>query len=74
MRLTFSLLLLCTLKSYAVDSIELHHNWRFRKAGDSTYYKATVPGVVQMDLLRHGVISDPFYGTNEADIQWIERE
>ncbi|MFN7119561.1 MAG: beta-mannosidase [Saprospiraceae bacterium] len=57
-----------------MNTTELHHNWRFRKAGDSTWYEATVPGVVQMDLLRHGVIPDPFYGTNEDSIQWIERE
>ncbi|MBK7870644.1 MAG: glycoside hydrolase family 2 protein [Saprospiraceae bacterium] len=54
--------------------MELHQNWRFRKAGDNTWYEATVPGVVQMDLIRHGVIPDPFYGTNEDSIQWIERE
>ncbi|MDX1942103.1 MAG: hypothetical protein SFU99_16185, partial [Saprospiraceae bacterium] len=57
-----------------MNSIELHQNWRFRKAGDNTWYEATVPGVVQMDLIRHGVIPDPFYGTNEDSIQWIERE
>lgn len=57
-----------------MNTIDLHENWRFRKAGDSVWYDATVPGVVQMDLLRHGVIPDPFYGANEDSIQWIERE
>ena len=74
MRISLLLLLLCSLKSFGVNTIDLHENWRFRKAGDSVWYDATVPGVVQMDLLRHGVIPDPFYGTNEDSIQWIERE
>ena len=70
----FILLLLLPLKLLCVNTTELHHNWHFRKAGDSVWYEATVPGVVQMDLLRQGVIPDPFYGTNEDSIQWIERE
>ncbi len=38
------------------------------------FHAAEVPGVVQLDLLRHGLIPDPFYGTNEDSIQWVERE
>lgn len=41
----------------------------------STYwYDAQVPGSVQRDLIRHGVLPDPFYGTNESKIQWVEDE
>jgi len=29
---------------------------------------------VQHDLIRHKVLSDPFYGTNEKLIQWVEDE
>ena len=57
----FILLLLLPLKLLCVNTTELHHNWH-------------LPGVVQMYLLRQGVIPDPFYGTNEDSIQWIERE
>ncbi|GAA4170591.1 glycoside hydrolase family 2 protein [Gryllotalpicola koreensis] len=32
---------------------------------------ATVPGVIHTDLLRAGLISDPFDGDNEAAQQWI---
>jgi beta-mannosidase len=35
------------------------------------WVKATVPGSVHLDLLAAGVIADPFYGLNEADLQWI---
>lgn len=61
-------------KSYAVDSLFLHENWQFRQAGNTEMHAAEVPGVVQLDLLRHGMIPDPFYGTNEDSIQWIERK
>lgn len=73
-RFLILIFLTISLKSYAVDSLLLHQNWQFRKAGDMTYYDAKVPGVVQMDLLRHDLIPDPYYGTNEDSIQWVERE
>ncbi len=33
---------------------------------------ATVPGVVHLDLMRSGVIPDPFVGKNELAVQWVE--
>ncbi|GAB3808218.1 glycoside hydrolase family 2 protein [Humibacter antri] len=36
-----------------------------------TNVPAVVPGVVHTDLLRAGLIADPFDGDNEADQQWI---
>ena len=47
--------------------------WRFRDATASSAWRAaTVPGCVHRDLLRHGLIPDPFWASNEADLQWIE--
>jgi beta-mannosidase len=34
--------------------------------------EASVPGTIHDDLLRHGLILDPFYGTNEDSVQWVE--
>ncbi|MDB6127215.1 MAG: csxA 1, partial [Verrucomicrobia bacterium] len=49
-------------------------DWKFRDATDATRWRsATVPGCVHRDLLRHELIPDPFYGTNELDLQWIEQ-
>ena len=46
--------------------------WRFRDATrGSPWRRAVVPGCVHRDLLRHGLIPDPFWGTNETDLQWI---
>ena len=50
--------------------------WEFRQHGkpDEPWRGAIVPGCVHTDLLRHGLIKDPFYGTNELDLQWIEEQ
>jgi beta-mannosidase len=47
--------------------------WRFRDATRrSRWRSAVVPGCVHRDLRCHGLIPDPFWGMNEADLQWIE--
>ena len=52
-------------------SQRLNSNWLFQKRGDNTWIDATVPGCVHLDLLDNGLIPDPFFGTNEKDIQWV---
>ncbi|WNS41411.1 glycosyl hydrolase 2 galactose-binding domain-containing protein [Paenibacillus sp. MMS20-IR301] len=49
-------------------------NWEFRACGDEAWLPAAVPGTVHMDLLRNGVIDEPFYGTNEHELQWIDKK
>lgn len=49
-------------------------NWKFRKNGDSNLLQAKVPGTVHTDLLSNKIIQDPFLGTNEKQLQWIENE
>jgi beta-mannosidase len=46
--------------------------WRFRDVATKTWLPAIVPGCVHTDLRRAGKIPDPFFGTNELDLQWIE--
>ncbi len=41
--------------------------------GFGVWIPAEVPGCVHTDLLRAGKIPEPFYGTNEKALQWIER-
>lgn len=38
----------------------------------SDWLPATVPGDVRLDLLRAGKISDPFFGMNNEESQWID--
>jgi beta-mannosidase len=47
--------------------------WQFRDAtAGSAWRPAVVPGCVHRDLLRLGLIPEPFRGTNELALQWIE--
>ncbi len=48
--------------------------WQFRQVGESEWIAATVPGTVHTDLLANGKIPDPFYRTNERDLQWIDKK
>lgn len=49
------------------------NNWKFKACRDSEWLPAVVPGCVHTDLLRNGVIENPFYATNEHDLQWIDK-
>ncbi len=44
-------------------------NWEFEYNGN--WHQAEVPGNNFSDLLNHGFIPDPFYGTNEDSVQWV---
>lgn len=71
--------------SLARASIELAGPWWFRrgpghgKDGDAigsdltVWMPAAVPGCVHTDLMSNGKIGDPFYGTNERELQWIDK-
>jgi beta-mannosidase len=63
----------CSQSSLAGTIVsELNSQWRFRKSGDKEWMSATVPGTVHTDLFENKKIPDPFFGTNEKDIQWID--
>ncbi len=57
------------LSRHALSStgIEFYH------ADRDAWFPARVPGCIHTDLQRHDLIPDPFYGRNEAGLQWIER-
>ncbi|MFZ4622099.1 MAG: beta-mannosidase [Bacteroidota bacterium] len=50
---------------------QIDTQWKFRDATSQRWYSASVPGNVHTDLLSHKLIPDPFYRTNEEDLQWI---
>ncbi|MGB7196784.1 MAG: sugar-binding domain-containing protein, partial [Acidobacteriaceae bacterium] len=62
----------------ANQSILLRQGWEFRQATNlqgiahDHWLPATVPGDVQLDLLRNKLIPEPFYRDNENKLQWIE--
>jgi beta-mannosidase len=52
----------------------LDENWQFKQVRGYNWYPATVPGVVQTDLLDNKMIDDPFFRLNEREMQWIDKE
>ncbi len=54
--------------------IALNDGWTFCQVGKEQWYSAEVPGVVQTDLLRNGLILDFYKGSNIDSVQWIENE
>jgi len=46
----------------------LHDNWEFAAQDELQWRSAEVPGVVHTDLIRHGVIPDPWFRMNEKDV------
>lgn len=52
----------------------LHEGWTFGQARLTNRYPAQVPGVVHTDLLRLGLIDDPYIGLNERKVQWVDKE
>ncbi len=59
------------------SSQEINSGWQFRAMGKTDradikeWHSATVPGVVQTDLLKNSLIPDPFDRDNEFHLQWI---
>ena len=53
---------------------ELNKGWRFSQQGKPEKYKATVPGVVHLDLMNNNIINDPYWENNELEQRWIENE
>lgn len=49
-------------------------NWTFKACEDQEWLPAHVPGCVHTDLLKLGKIPDPFYGTNEKEVQWVDKK
>lgn len=56
------------------QTVWLNDGWQFSQTGKNDWHEAQVPGSVQQDLVRHGRLPDPFYGTNETLVQWPEEE
>lgn len=71
------LILICLISThnvYASNYQYLHDNWTLHQARFPIIYKATIPGVVHLDLLKNKIIEDPYVGMNERSIQWIDKE
>lgn len=45
--------------------------WLFRATDQENFLPAEVPGCQYLDMMKNGVIPDPFIGTNESAVAWI---
>ena len=52
--------------------IELNGDWEFYHFETKQWHSATVPGAIHTDLLANQLIKDPYWETNEQQLQWIE--
>jgi len=70
---TLFIILALYVSGYSQDlnTFDLGGKWKFRQLGDSVWRDAEVPGCVHLDLMKNGLILDPFYRDNEASLQWI---
>ena len=73
------IILLCLLPAILWASkpttiIQLNDEWQFTQTDKDEWHSATVPGSVQRDLIRLEILPDPYYGTNEEKVQWVENE
>ncbi len=72
-----SMALVSTAAVAATHSQTIEAGWQFRAltktdaAELGQWHAATVPGVVQTDLLANKLIPDPFFQDNERHLQWI---
>ena len=71
--MTFMLSVVSTMQVSAQRQY-LHEGWSFGQARLANRYPAQVPGVVHTDLLRLGLIDDPYIGLNERKVQWVDKE
>lgn len=53
---------------------KLHKNWTFKEIGTNQWFPAVVPGCIHIDLMKNGIIEDPFYRTNESKVQWVDKK
>lgn len=49
-------------------------NFEIGSMNNFKFYPAKVPGTIHTDLLQNKLISDPFFGNNEKELQWIENQ
>jgi beta-mannosidase len=72
--LSLPLLLLSCNQPSVRSTIALDGGWEFRQVSGGAWRDASVPGCVHTDLLAAGLIDDPFFGTNEHNLEWIENK
>lgn len=58
----------------SVEIKSLPSAWQMHETTSDKWVPAIVPGCVHSDLLRNKLIPEPYYRTNEKDLQWIDKK
>jgi len=54
--------------------LSLDKGWTYQEVDGEHSGTATVPGTIHTDLLNNKQIENPFYRTNEKNLQWIDKK
>lgn len=68
------ILLGCITPKNEPIAITLHEGWTLHRAGTGDTIPAIVPGTVQLDLMREGLLPDAWMGTNADSTLWVADE
>lgn len=72
--ITFLFMMTATIiEINAQSKLDIDSGWTFRQTNIGDWLPATIPGTVHTDLLHNQIIEDPYYRTNEEDLQWIDK-
>jgi beta-galactosidase/beta-glucuronidase len=55
----------------SLTCVSLDGGWQVSDADKNDWIAATVPGCIHTDLLKGGIIPDPFYRDNEPAVKWV---
>lgn len=73
-KILFFVLLFGQIQWLCAQSFSLHledSSWKVKDQDSSVFMPAFVPGNIHTDLLKNGLIPDPFLGENEKLVQWV---
>lgn len=61
------------MSAQLLERTALNEGWLLRLTDqpEASALQVRVPGSVQEELVRSGLLPDPYYGTNEHDVQWV---
>ena len=68
---------ICACQQKPIDNytvVRLNKGWTYEDVEGEHKGSAIVPGTIHTDLLNNNQIEDPFYRTNEKDLQWIDKK
>ena len=65
---------LCSCERASPPSAVGINRWELFFPTTNEWLPVNVPGNAATDLLKHAQIPDPYFGTNEDSLRWIERE